>query len=134
MTARGLALVALALGICSLPAPVASGSAQTAKQDRRLASYCTPTGDFCQGVFQRPSGTVYTDLTTFSYRGRVDVCITHETRVCRSAHLDAQGGGLFRARTRWQAAYPDEGSGRYVVAWLDAEGYRIGRRLAFQRP
>jgi hypothetical protein len=131
MTARR---VARALGVSCLLALVAGGSAQAATQDRRLTSYCTPTGDYCQGVFQRPGGTIYTDLTTFSYRGWIDVCITHTTRVCRRAHLDAQGGGLFRARTRWQAGYPDEGSGRYVVAWLDAGGNRIGRRLAFRRP
>lgn len=118
-----LTLVTVALALVGAP---------TASADQRIASYCSPTGDYCQGVFRTTGGSYYFDLRTFSFRGSVQVCVSRRTRVCRSRALTPVGQGVYQARIFWAGNYPNQGVGRYAVTWYWA-GNRIGRTLSFFR-
>jgi hypothetical protein len=113
--------VTVALGLTAAPAPAVT----------RLASYCSPTGDYCQGVFRSTSGSVFFQLRTFSFRGTVQTCVARRTRVCRGRVL-RRIGSIHQATISWRGNYPPQGPGRYAVSWY-AGGAKIGRTLYFTR-
>jgi cbb3-type cytochrome oxidase cytochrome c subunit len=92
-------------------------------------SYCSPSGDYCTSA-QRRSGAVYLRISTFSFRGRVRICVRHQTRVCHSYRLRAATHGLYEAKVRWYGNYPNQGTGTYRVAFFLGTT-RLGPILAF---
>jgi len=107
---------------------VVSALAVTAPAAAR-SSYCSPTGDYCTSA-QRRSGAVYLRLGTFSFRGRVRICVGHETRVCHSFRLRLTMHGLYEAKVRWYGNYPNQGAGTYRVAFF-VGSTRLGPILSF---
>ena len=113
---------ALAIGVAfaalALAAPVAARN-----------SYCSPTGDYCTSAARR-NGAVYLRLGTFSFRGRVRICVRHQTRVCHSYPLRPSASGLYEVRVRWYGHYPNEGAGTYRVGFFLGTT-RLGPVLGF---
>ena len=94
------------------------------------SSYCSPSGDFCQGAF-RESGRTVLDFRTFSFRGTIEVCVTKRTRVCRDSRLRRRGP-LYVSRVSWEGRFPNQGRGIYRVRWY-RDGSRIGETISFRR-
>jgi cbb3-type cytochrome oxidase cytochrome c subunit len=93
------------------------------------SSYCSPTGDYCISA-QRRSGAVYLRVGTFSFRGRVRICVRRQTPVCHSYTLRPRPHGLYEAKVRWYGHYPNQGNGTYHVAFLFGST-RLGPVLSF---
>lgn len=96
------------------------------------STFCSPTGDFCQAA-KKEAGVVRLSLTTFSFRGSIQVCVAYQTDdeyTCHSFRLHAIGSGLYESKVRWAAFFPHEKHGRYRVTW-EQDGYRIGQRVSF---
>ena len=76
--------------------------AGTASADVRVDGYCSPTGDFCQGIFRKASGDLDLKVTTFSFRGSVGVCVRKRGRgrICQRRRLKPIGNGLFEGSAR----------------------------------
>jgi hypothetical protein len=92
-------------------------------------SYCSRSGDYCTSA-QRRSGAFYLRLGTFSFRGRVRICVRHQTRVCHSFRLRLRTHGLHEAKVRWFGNYPNQGPGTYRVGFF-LGATRLGPVLSF---
>ncbi len=125
-------------GVCLLAAvflfPARAIAAQVRAADAIVDSYCSPTGDFCQSISRKGSGDLDFKITTFSFRGGVDVCVRKRGRgrICQRRGLKPIGHGLFEASARWGRNWPNLGRGSYFVSWYSG-GSRIGHVLAFRR-
>jgi hypothetical protein len=95
-------------------------------------AYCSPTGDYCQGVLKR-HGTWRVSMNTFSFRGRIQVCVTapRNSVTCHRFRLRAEGHSLYGFNVRWRRHFPDGGRGRYTVRFAQ-DGHRIGKLLHFR--
>jgi hypothetical protein len=118
---RSLITVAAAVGlvVLVLAAPAAAAT-----------RFCSPSGDYCTSV-QRRSGAVYLRIGTFSFRGRVRICVRHQTRICRSYPLRRSRHGLYEAKVRWYGSYPNQGPGAYRVEFF-LGSTRLGPMLTFR--
>jgi cbb3-type cytochrome oxidase cytochrome c subunit len=92
-------------------------------------TYCSPTGDYCTSV-KRLSGAVYLRISTFSFRGRVRICVRRQARVCHSYRLRPTTHGLYEVKVRWYGNYPNQGSGTYRVGFFLGTT-RLGPVLSF---
>ena len=114
-----LALTCATLALAALPATA------------QAATYCSPSGDFCQfaGLM---NGRITLEMRTFSLRGRVTTCVRSPLRrtVCRSFPLRLVRG-LYVARAYWSLHFPRQGAGVYTVTW-EQGGQRFGRALTFR--
>ncbi len=125
-------------GACLLVAafafPARVVAAQVTSADASVDSYCSPTGDFCQSVSRKGSGDLDFKITTFSFRGSVDVCVRKRGRgrICQQRRLKPIGHGLFQASARLGRNWPNLGRGTYFVSWYSG-GSRIGHILSFRR-
>ncbi len=122
---RRLILVAVSAALIStFSLPLASASA--------ASTYCSPSGDYCYAAKKR-GGVVRIMLDTFSFRGRVKVCV--QTPVgdvdCRRFKLRSRGDGLYGFSIRWSRHFPTAGRGRYNVDFYWA-GIRIGSGVTFR--
>ena len=95
------------------------------------SSYCSPSGDYCIQV-KKKDGRIYLRIGTFSFTGRVRVCVRApgDRRVCRKSRLRKRGG-LYRSSIRWNRRYPNGGRGIYRVRWY-WQGNRLGPALTFR--
>ena len=96
-------------------------------------SYCSPTGDYCTSVAKR-QGVRYLRLGTFSFTGRVRICVRDPSaaRVCHSFRL-RRSGPLYEVKLIWKRHYPNRGAGTYRVTFFYGTT-RLGPVLAFRRP
>ncbi len=97
-------------------------------------SACAPeTGDWCTSVAAK-KGRRYLELSTFSFRGTVEICVAGpKRRTCRSTPLRRQAHDVYRARLRWSTAFPDQGRGRYRVTFAPSvTGKQLGPTLSFR--
>ena len=103
---------------------VAAG-APTAVNERRIASYCSSSGDVCYGVFNR-AGKVYLRITTAAhYFSRYRLCVrllppgsgAELALRCGSFPLFRQGGGTWGSSVNYARQYPITLPGRYRVTW-----------------
>ena len=124
LVALAVLLAALAAGLCLWLVFPQSTSART--------SYCSASGDYCEGAVI-VKGRRVLRFSTFSLRGRLKVCVTKRTRVCRLARLRPIGNDLFRARLVWREHFPYQGHGTYRVRWFTRSGDRLGVLLKFRR-
>jgi hypothetical protein len=124
-----IAIALLATGAAGAIPLAAPGAASA---DTRISGYCTPTGDYCQGIFRTASGGIDLKLDTFSFRWIVRICVTKRTRVCHGRRLKGVGDGLYEASARWERNWPNQGGGRYAVSWYQGAN-KIGRTLHFRQ-
>ena len=105
---RVLLVVLAAAGALALAGPAAAAP-----------GYCSPTGDYCTAA-ARQGGAVILQLRTFSFRGRVRICVTdpRSRRVCRSFRLRPRGNGVYEVKVRWHRNYPNGGRGTYRVRFF----------------
>lgn len=80
----------------------------------REATYCSPTGDYCQGSLIK-AGRRHLMFTTFSVRGRMRLCVQSPRRhkVCKLWRLRYIGHSLYEIDVTWRAHYPRDGRGVY---------------------
>jgi hypothetical protein len=91
-------------------------------------SYCSPSGDVCFAA-RRVDGRVTLMLDTFSFTGRVRVCVRPPgggAETCRRFRLRQAPQGLYRIRARWSAHFPAAGPGVYRVRFVYG-GVTLGR-------
>jgi hypothetical protein len=101
--------------------------------DRVRKRFCADTGDYCIETIKSERGRIFLELRSMSFNGRYTLCVAPpggETD-CRLFTL-RRNGDRFISRVRWEANFPDGGSGRYRVVWrLGRE--RLGPALGFRR-
>lgn len=101
------------------------------------SGYCSPTGDYCYSAKLR-SGAVRLVLSTFSFRGRLRVCVSPPAggpRDCRTFRLRRTSHGIYEVDVKWSAHFPRRGAGTYRAAFnpLDAGGSDLGPGATFRR-
>jgi hypothetical protein len=125
-----------------LAALAASSVATGAVNERRIASYCSPSGDVCYGAFNR-AGKVYLRITTAAhYFARYRLCVRllpangggaeHALR-CGSFPIFRAGGGTWGSSVNYARQYPITQAGRYRVTWGQGTT-RLGPPLFFRLP
>jgi hypothetical protein len=119
-----LALAAIATAFCLAAAFPVNAPARS--------SYCSPSGDYCEGA-ARVNGRIVLRFSTFSLRGRLKVCVTKRTRRCRSPLLRPIGNDVYRAKIWWRSHFPYQGHGTYRVRWYTRQGNALGVPLKFRR-
>lgn len=117
---RALLVVAAALAALVVAAPAG------AKE-----SYCSPTGDYCTSA-AKVKGVRYLKIATFSFTGRVKICVKDPTaaRVCHSFKL-LKAGPLYQAKVLWKRNYPNRGPGTYRVTFFYGTT-KLGPALSFK--
>jgi hypothetical protein len=124
---RLVVLLALAccLGAVSTPGATAA--------PKPLDSYCSPTGDYCIGVFGPKSDPVF-ELRTFSLTDQYKLCLKdgRYERQCGWWKLKHDKHGIYKSRVRLQKSYFLEDDGPYIVSafYGDSES-QLGRGLRF---
>ncbi len=104
---RVLLVAAVALAALVVVAP--AGAKET---------YCSPSGDICTSV-AKLKGVRYLRAGTFSFTGRVKICVKDPTaaRVCHGFKL-RRAGPLYQAKVLWKRNYPNRGPGTYRVTFF----------------
>jgi hypothetical protein len=127
MVRIGLAAVVLAAALAAITPASAGG-------ERRIASYCSPSGDVCYGIFERQRVVRFELTTAARYFNRYRICVRPPNAgvTCKSFPVVARGQ-LFGGVVRWARNYPYRGPGAYRVTWrLGATA--LGRALVFTLP
>jgi hypothetical protein len=121
------------LVLFSVVAVLLVASAGPASAAHVIDSYCSPTGDFCTGVF-REGGRIKFKIDTFSFRGTYKLCVKppREPRECKSFNLVRKSGGIYGSKIDFGRAFSSHRNGRYAVSW-HTEGFRIGKTLHFSK-
>jgi hypothetical protein len=132
---------ALLLVLVGLVWTGAAGAAPSAVNEKKIASYCSPSGDVCYGIFKR-AGKVYLRITTAArYFSRYKLCVrllppgsgADLVLRCGSFPVFRQGGGTWGSSVNYLRQYPVRNPGRYRVTWkLGAT--RLGPPLSFRLP
>jgi hypothetical protein len=114
--------VAIALAVLGALATAAPAAAKT--------TYCSPTGDYCTSV-AKVKGVRYFRLTTFSFSGRVRICVKDPTgaRRCHGFRLE-NGGQMYSLNVLWKRHFPNRGRGTYRVSFFLGTT-RLGPVLSF---
>jgi hypothetical protein len=117
-----VALGAAALAAVLLAAPAAAKT-----------RYCSPSGDYCTSV-AKLKGVRYLRVGTFSFTGRVRICVKDPTaaRVCHNFKL-RKAGPLYQAKVLWKRNYPNRGPGAYRATFFYG-ATRLGPALSFTQP
>jgi hypothetical protein len=106
----------------------------SARDELRIKSYCSPSGDVCYGVFQ--SGGKYQFKLTLAarYFSRYRICLLPlgQTKTCKSFPVK-KTGAQFGGTVIWQRNFPVRGPRRYKVSWLQGTR-RLGPALSFNLP
>jgi hypothetical protein len=95
-------------------------------------SYCSPSGDYCTSA-ARIKGAVVLQVRTFSFRGRVRICVTNprRSRTCRLVLLRRQRAGIYQVKVLWHRNFPRSGPGVYRVRFFKGTT-RLGPALTFR--
>jgi hypothetical protein len=97
-------------------------------KDRPIASYCSPSGDVCTGVFNRGGAVVLRVSTAANYFMRYRLCVRGPaSRVCKVFPMRKTARG-YDSQVRWAANFPNQGHGVYRVTWQYS-----AKALAFRR-
>jgi hypothetical protein len=123
--AKRLALILVATA--ALVAVAAPASAQAP-----IDSYCSPTGDYCTGIF-REGGRIKLRISTFSFTGSYTLCVhpRRGPRECHSFKLARKAMGIYASRIDFDRQFSHT-AGRYGVSW-HYSGNRLGPRLHFAK-
>jgi hypothetical protein len=122
---------AAALGALGVLVAVAPAPAQNPASD---AHYCSPTGDYCIGIFVKQGVGRTLDVSGFALRGRYTLCVRRPTghSDCRGFALKPNAAGAYASSVRWTKHFPHRARGRHRVTWR-YEGATLGRVLSFTR-
>ena len=90
-----------------------------ASANKAVDSYCSPTGDWCQGVF-REGGHIKFRIDTFSFRGPYKLCVKppKEPRECRTFKLVHKSGGIYGSKIDFARNFSHRRNGRYAVSCI----------------
>lgn len=117
------------VSLAAVLALLAAAPARAAVKD----AYCSPSGDFCEGVEpKKPRVTL--GIHTFSFRGRYRLCTRFATEKgysCRTFRLRAERNGVYGFSVRWQRYFPHQRRGRYFAKWKKA-GSQLGPIIWFR--
>jgi hypothetical protein len=100
-----------------------------------LASYCSPSGDVCYGVFAQGRVVQLRITTAARYFSRYTLCVKPPAGVlrCRSFPLLRQAGSTWGSTVRHARQFPVPGAGTYRVTWK-LNGTALGPTLRFRLP
>jgi hypothetical protein len=119
--------------LVTIAALLAIATPASAAPEGRIASYCSPSGDVCYGIFD-DRGVIRFQLTLAAkYFGRYRICVRppRGATTCRSFPVK-RVGSQFGGAVRWERNFPSRGVGRYRVTWK--QGARaLGPALIFRR-
>lgn len=125
-----LALLAAGVALASPSAP-----------PKTIASYCSPSGDVCYGIFRR-TGHVSLEITTAArYFRRYTLCVrrirpagggTESAQRCGSFPVFRQALGTYGSRINYAKQYPVKTPGTYRVTWKAPAA--LGPPLRFKLP
>ena len=124
------------LAVAAVACAIAAGSASAASTAKRIAVYCSPSGDLCFGIFDR-GGAVYLELSTFArYFTRYRLCVrtpaAGAAERCRSFPIRRRGR-VWGSTVKYGRQFPLTGRGTYRVTWR--LGPRpLGPTLRFRLP
>lgn len=121
---RPLSLLVASLLVALAAAPTASA--------RPIDTYCSPSGDFCTGVFERQN-RIKLQIDTFSFRGSYTLCVRGPSggKQCKGFKLD-KDSSIYRGKVDWARKFADRGAGRYDVTW-EKFNSQLGKTLRFRR-
>lgn len=109
----------------------AASTAQAAPKP--VDSYCSPTGDYCQGIV-RQNGRLRAKLSTFSFTGTYQLCV-RTPRVgtdCNLFRLRRDSNGIYQGSIGLSRHFNLRPAGRYTVTWRYS-GSRLGKSLHFTK-
>jgi hypothetical protein len=122
-------------------AGTAAPAAHAVPPEKKIASYCSSSGDVCYGIFNR-SRKVYLRITTAArYFGRYKLCVrllppgsgAEHAQRCGSFPVFRQSGSTWGSSVNYARQYPITVPGRYRVTWkLGASP--LGPPLQFRLP
>jgi hypothetical protein len=119
--------------LVTIAALLAIATPASAAPEARIASYCSPSGDVCYGIFD-DRGVIRFQLTLAAkYFSRYRICVRppRGATTCRSFPVK-RVGSQFGGAVRWERNFPSRGPGRYRVTWK--QGTRaLGPGLTFRR-
>ena len=104
--------------LVTLAAALALASPALSANPKRIASYCSTTGDVCYGIF-RQGETYQLQLTTAArYFGRYTICSKPPTgtATCKSFPVRKRGQS-FGGVVLWQKNFPHKVYGKYRITW-----------------
>jgi hypothetical protein len=125
-------MVRIGLLVALVSALFIAPSASSADQ-KRIASYCSPSGDVCYGIFSPKRNSFTFQLTTAArYFTRYKICIKPPTGMatCKSFPVRRRGQA-FGGIVVWSRNFPNLGPGSYRVTWKQS-GQRLGPPLKFR--
>jgi hypothetical protein len=117
----------------ALPGPAAAVPLRT------VASYCSPSGDVCYGIFTRGSVVLLRISTAAHYFSRYTLCVEGPGGGaagyvrCGSFPVFRQSGSTWGSTVRHARQYPVVGAGVYHVTWK-LNGHPLGPMLRFRLP
>ena len=126
---RAMKRLVLALTLCLALGSLWSASAGAAA--RPLDSYCSPSGDYCIGVFGPKADPVF-KLTTFSFTGQYKLCVQQKgfERQCGWWKLQYGPKGTKKSNVPLNGSFFLEGAGDYTVSAFYGKS-QLGRGLHF---
>jgi hypothetical protein len=127
---------AVIAALCAALALASAASAQPEQLSPRIASYCSPSGDVCYGIFTDPARVAIRFQLTLAarYFGRYRICVRppRGATLCKSFPVRKVGSN-YGGTVRWQRQFPNRGTGTYRVTWR--RGTRaLGPTLRFRLP
>ena len=128
----------MVLGVLSVAITTAAAG-PTAPRPKTIASYCSPSGDVCFGVFNR-SGVVRLEISTAAhYFSRYTLCVRPSgtgaagALRCGVFPVFRRGGSTWGSSVRLARQFPPGESGVYRVTWK-LGSQRLGPTLRFRLP
>ena len=120
-------------------AAIIEASANAGTRERRIASYCSPSGDVCFGIFARNREVLLRISTAAHYFSRYMLCVRGSASGasgllrCGSFPVFRQCGSTWGSTVRYGRQYPGTEPGVYRVTWkLNAKP--LGPTLRFRLP
>jgi hypothetical protein len=135
-TLHGVTRPVLAL-LGALAAALVAAAPLSARPDQtpsRIASYCSPSGDLCYGIFADARFIRFQLTLAARYFGRYRICVRppRGATLCKSFPVRRMGT-IYGGVVRWQRQFPNRGNGVYRVTWR--LGTRaLGPTLRFRLP
>jgi|GEM_PF-2516006 len=126
-----LFLAPLAIAVTCLLGGMTVSTASAAPKPK--VSYCSPTGDYCQGIF-RQNGRLRANISTFSFSGDYQLCVINRThgRQCNTLQLRRGCSGIFQGSVGLAKHFRFQAKGRYSVIWR-LDSHTIGKKLSFRK-